>query len=452
MLEALVCRFVVGAAGKVVREAGHVGDLVVEIVGVFVAFAVADVFHEAGDGVAKVEWDGIGFGFADIVEDLAVGGVHGVGFGRERKIDDGLREGEVPFGRAKKIESVARGEREGEGAGFGEADIFTGHADDAAGEIEAIFAAFDHADEPIESGVGIGIAHGFVERRDEVVVLLARFVVAQEFALEDVFEESARDAADGGRIAGGAAIGGLGAEGAEFEGVVGGAGVAVGIGGDAEEDVVGGIEMSVTKAAFGISKGAVEEIDDLRGGEGVEDVNLGAGEQRGDDLEGRVFGGGADKEDVAGFHVGEEGVLLSFIEAVNFVDEDDSALGGAGLALSLGHDLFDFLDAGEDGAEGDELAAGEAGDDAGESGFAATWGAPEEHGAEIVGFDLQAERFAGAEEFFLADEFVESARAHPFGERLQGGGDILQGGVVEGREETHGGSVTQSAGGASFQL
>src|SRR5208337_2971711 len=128
-----------------------------------------------------------------------------------------------------------------------------------AGEVEAIFATFDHADEPIESGVGIGIAHGFVERGDEVVVLLAGFIVAQEFALEDIFEESAGDAADGGRIAGGARIGGLGAEGAEFEGVVGGAGVAIGIGGDAEENVVGGIKMSVSKAAFGISEGAVKE-------------------------------------------------------------------------------------------------------------------------------------------------------------------------------------------------
>jgi len=84
--------------------------------------------------------------------------------------------------------------------------------------------------------------------------------------------------------------------------------------------------MSVGEAAFGISEGAVKEIDDLRGGEGFEDVNLGAGEERGDDLEGRIFGGGADEEDVAGFDVREEGVLLSFVEAMHFVDEDDGAL------------------------------------------------------------------------------------------------------------------------------
>jgi len=411
---------------------------------VFVAFAVTDIFHESGDGVAKVERDGIGFGFVDIVEDLAIGGVDSVGFWSEGKIDDGLREGQVAFGRAEKIESIACSEGEGEGAGFGEADIFTGHADDASREIEAIFTAFDHADEPVESGVGIGVAHGLVECGDEVVVLFARFIIAEELALEDIFEEFARDAADAGRTARGGAIGGLSAAGAEFEGVVGDAGVAIGIGGDAEKDVVGGIEMSVTKAAFGISKGAVEEIDDLRGGESIENVDLGAGEERRDDLEGRIFGGGANEEDVAGFDVGEEGVLLGFVEAVNFINEDDGALGGAGFALGLSHDLFDFLDAAEDGAEGDEFAARNAGDDTGESGFAAARRAPEKHGAEIIGFDLQAKRFAGAEELFLADEFVESAGSHAFGEGLQGCGGVLEGGVVERGEETHWGSVAQS--------
>jgi len=66
LFESLVCRLVVCAAGKVVWEASHVGELVVKIVGVFVAFAIADVFHESGDGVAEVERNGIGFGFADV--------------------------------------------------------------------------------------------------------------------------------------------------------------------------------------------------------------------------------------------------------------------------------------------------------------------------------------------------------------------------------------------------
>jgi hypothetical protein len=53
----------------------------------------------------------------------------------------------------------------------------------------------------------------------------------------------------------------------------------------------------------------------------------------------------------------------------------------------------------------------------------------------LVVFDLLAKRFAGAEEFFLADEFVEGAGAHAFGERLVGG--VFDGGRWEFGEEAH---------------
>ena len=153
-----------------------------------------------------------------------------------------------------------------------------------------------------------------------------------------------------------------------------------------------------------------------------------------DDFEGGIFSGGADEEDVPGFDVREEGVLLGFVEAMDFVNEDDGALAGAGFAFGVGHDFFNFFDAGGDGAEGDEFAFGEARDEAGEGGFAAAGRSPEKHGGEIIGFDLHAEGFAGAEEFFLADEFIEGARTHAFGERLQGGRGF---GFGEGVEEAH---------------
>src|SRR5580692_4361717 len=102
----------------------------------------------------------------------------------------------------------------------------------------------------------------------------------------------------------------------------------------------------------------MEKFDDLRGGVGFEDVDLGAGEERGDDFEGGIFGGGGDEEDVAGFDVREEGVLLGFVEAVDFVDEDDGAQAAAGFSFGFGHDFLDFFYAAGDGAEGDEFAFG----------------------------------------------------------------------------------------------
>jgi len=132
--------------------------------------------------------------------------------------------------------------------------------------------------------------------------------------------------------------------------------------------------------------------------------------------------------------VGKEGVLLGFVEAMDFVDEDDGAQAGAGFFFGFGHDFFYFFDAAGNRAKGDEFGFGKASDEAREGGFAATGRAPEEHGTEIVGFDLHAKGFAGAEEFFLADEFVEGAWAHAFGERLEGRGGF---GFGEGGEEAH---------------
>src|SRR5207248_1366552 len=93
--------------------------------------------------------------------------------------------------------------------------------------------------------------------------------------------------------------------------------------GDAKEDVVRRFRSFVAQAVFFVLEGAAEKLDDLRRSERLEDVDLGAREQRGNDFEGRILGGRADEDDVAGFDVREKSVLLRFVEAVNFVDKDD---------------------------------------------------------------------------------------------------------------------------------
>src|SRR5262249_1462618 len=120
---------------------------------------------------------------------------------------------------------------------------------------------------------------------------------------------------------------------------------------------------------------------------------------------------------------------------MNFVDKDNDAMPRTRLEWGSSHDVFDFFDAGEDGAEQNEVGFRESSDEASEHGFAAAGRSPEEHGTKIVGFDLDAKWFAGAEKIFLADEFVESARTHAFGEGLVGRGRVVSG---ECGEERHG--------------
>ena len=102
---------------------------------------------------------------------------------------------------------------------------------------------------------------------------------------------------------------------------------------------------------------------------------------------------------------------------MHLVDEDDGAPPVPAHAFGLGHHFLDFLDSGKDGAEGNEFRFRALGDDARERRLAAAGRAPEQHRAEIVALDLGAQRLAGAEQFFLADEFVERLRTHAVGQR-----------------------------------
>ena len=118
-------------------------------------------------------------------------------------------------------------------------------------------------------------------------------------------------------------------------------------------------------------------VDNLRHGERAQRVHARARQQRRDHFEGRILRGGADQDDVAALHVGQKRVLLGFVEAVDFVDEQDGAPAQAPQPLGIGHHRFDFLDAAQHRAEGDELAARDAGDQLGQRGLADAGRAPQ---------------------------------------------------------------------------
>src|SRR5260221_8963152 len=75
-------------------------------VGVAVAAAVADLFHQARDGIADDRRDGLRGLFRDVTLRLGLRDVKGVGLGRQGAVDRRLRQGERALRHAQQLEGL----------------------------------------------------------------------------------------------------------------------------------------------------------------------------------------------------------------------------------------------------------------------------------------------------------------------------------------------------------
>ena len=150
------------------------------------------------------------------------------------------------------------------------------------------------------------------------------------------------------------------------------------------------------------------------------------------------MGGGSDEAHGAALEVGKEDVLLRFVEAVDFVDEED---GGFVAKFLPSSGLFDFGanfgDIRFDAVEGLEAGAGALGDDGGESGFAGAGRAVEDEGRKAVGLDGATEKFSFGEDVLLTTNFGEIAGTHTGGEGLITRLRDVGGGSFVGEEVGH---------------
>jgi len=108
---------------------------------------------------------------------------------------------------------------------------------------------------------------------------------------------------------------------------------------------------------------------------------------------------------------------LGLVEAVDLVDEDDHRLAEhLPVVLGPGHDLLDFLDAGQHCAEEGIGHVEVAGQHHGQGRLARPRRPPEDERHQAVGLDELGEDLALAEEMVLAVKLGEGAGPHPFGQ------------------------------------
>jgi hypothetical protein len=121
--------------------------------------------------------------------------------------------------------------------------------------------------------------------------------------------------------------------------------------------------------------------------------------------------------------VGQQRILLSFIEAVDLIDKENRFF-CIELKALFGklNGVADILDTRQDGVDRKELGFGGIGDDAGQSGFTGAGWTIEYYTRKLVDLYRPAQQSARTNNVFLTDILLKSPGAHTVGK----GGALAQ--------------------------
>jgi len=179
--------------------------------------------------------------------------------------------------------------------------------------------------------------------------------------------------------------------------------------------------MELAKA-LGLGQRARHQLAQGRFVQAFQHIDAGPREQGVVEFERGVFGRGADKNQRAVFHIGQEGILLGLVEAVHFVDEQDGPPAVLHrLLLGDLHRLANLLDPGEHGGNRLEMGIGNLGQEPRQGRLAYTGWAPEHHGMQRALLQRLAQRLAAGKQMFLPDVFAEAGCAQTRGKWLGDG-------------------------------
>ena len=156
---------------------------------VLIVVAVAELLAYTGHGIAEGARHGQCPGLLDDAVGGHAGELHAVALGCKRKVDGQFVERDEPFGDSHEVVSFAGAGRKQQGVRVGKADVFHAHAHETAQNESRVFAALDHAVQPVECSIGVRATHGLVQCRNQVVVFLAALVVTQRLFVLELFEQ-----------------------------------------------------------------------------------------------------------------------------------------------------------------------------------------------------------------------------------------------------------------------
>ena len=378
--------------------------------------------------------DGEGAAFLQVGLRGPESGVGRVALWRGGQINGGVGQRDLRLGQAEKFAGLLGGDGEEQPAGVGQADILAGGNDEAPGNEADVFPGMEHFGQPIERGIGIAAADAFDEGADRIVVRIILGIVDHGFALDAFLD-------DGAGQADGAIRRRFGGQRGQLEGVEAAAGVPVADLGQMRGGLLIKADLPGAQTAFRIGQSTVQEGAQIGRRERTKLEDERAGDKRAVDVEKWIHRRRPDQPHRAALHVGKEDILLGFVEAVNFVDEEHGAGAVAGEAQGGGgHDLAHFGHRALHAAQALEAGVGGAGDDFGQAGLARAGRTVEDDGRKPVGFDGATEKFAGPEDVFLSGVFVQGSRPHPLGQRgvgRRGRGCLGGEKVVGGHNQTN---------------
>ena len=188
--------------------------------------------------------------------------------------------------------------------------------------------------------------------------------------------------------------------------------------GQVAQRVIIRLHLETSQAAFAILQCPSQQPQDVVLIERLEFEDLAAADQRAVHGEERIGGGGAHQRDDPFLDVGQEGILLGFVESMNFIDEQYgfATVGGQFVACLL-QDGPQFFYAACHRTQRSKSAAASRSQEARQRRFATARWSIKNHRAQAIGLNQPAQQLALAQKMLLPNKLVQRTGTHPCSQR-----------------------------------